>query len=141
MFIRSLLYEYLGYGLTTTCTILDHLYATYTNISSADLQENDAVFHTPYDMNQPIEALFDRVENCTPYSIEQVIGIAFQIVFQNGLFVDNCKSWKRLPTQQKNWNSFKTFFATAHNKWRESQSTTTGAELHSASILQEEDIT
>ena len=39
------------------------------------------------------------------------------------------------------WTSFKTFFATAHNEWRESQSTTTGAEFHSTNLLQEEDTT
>ena len=87
MFICSLRHNYVGYGLTTTRTILDHLYATYANISSADLQEND----------QPIESLFDRFENLgdytaagnTPYSLEQVIGIAFQIVYHTGLFVDD----------------------------------------------------
>ena len=57
MFIRSLRHSYVGYGLTTTCAILDHLYATYANISSADLQENNAVFGTPCDINQPIESL------------------------------------------------------------------------------------
>ena len=72
-------------------------YPTYANISSADLQENDAVFCTPYDINQPIETLFKRVENCgdydaagnNPYSLEQVLGIAFQLVYQTGLFVDD----------------------------------------------------
>ena len=104
MFIRSLQHKYVRYSLTTTRTILDHLYTTYANISSADLQENSAVFRTPYGINQPIETLFDRVENCgdyaaagnTPYSLEQLLGIAFQIVYQNVLFVDDCKSWKRL---------------------------------------------
>ena len=74
-----------------------------------DLQENDSVFRTPYNINQPIESLFDRVKNCgnyaaagnTPYSLEQVISIAFQLVYQTGLFVDECKSWNRLPTQKK----------------------------------------
>ena len=77
MFIRSLRHKYVGYGLTTTRAILDHLYATYANISPTDLQENKAVFCTPYEINQPIESLFDKVENCgdyaatgnTPYSL------------------------------------------------------------------------
>ena len=115
MFIRSLRHKYVGYSLTSTRTILEHLYTTYTNISSADLKDNDAVFRTLYDINQPIETLFDRVENCgdyaaagnTPYSLEQVLGIAFQLVYQSGLFVDDCKSWKRLPMQQKTWTAFK----------------------------------
>ena len=108
MFIWPLQHKYVVYGLTTTRAILDHLYATYANISSADQQENNAVFRTPCDIKQPIESHFDRVENCndyavvgnTPYSLEKVIGIAFQIVYQNSLFVDDCKVWKRLPTQQ-----------------------------------------
>ena len=89
MLIRSLRHKYVGYGLTTTHAILDHLYATYSNISSTGLQENDAVFRTPYDINQPIESLFNRVKNCgdyaaagnTPYSLEEFIGIAFQLVY------------------------------------------------------------
>ena len=149
IFIRSLRHKYVGYGLTTTNTILDHLYATYANISSIYLQENDAVFRTLYDIYQPIETLFDRVKNCgdyaaagnNPYSLKKVIGIAFQLVYQTGLFVDDCKSWKRLSKQQKTWIGFKTFFAISHNEWQESQSTTPGPELHSANILQEEGTT
>ena len=109
IFIRSLRHKYVGYGLTSTRTILDHLYATHANISSAYLRENDAVFRTPYDINQPIKNLFDRVKNCgyyaaagnTPYSLEQVLGIAFQLVYQTSLFVDDCTAWKRLLVQQK----------------------------------------
>ena len=94
-FIHSLRHKYIRYALTTTRAILDHLYTTYTNISSADMQENDAVFRTPYDINQPIESLLDRVENCgdyaadgnTPYSLKQDIDIAFHIVYQAGPFV------------------------------------------------------
>ena len=63
MFIRSLRHKYVGFGLTTTRKILDHLYATYANIYSADLQENGALFYTPGDINQPIETLFDRIKN------------------------------------------------------------------------------
>ena len=56
IFIRSLRHQYVGYG-TTTCTILDHLYTTYANISSSNLQDNDAKLRVPYDTNLPIEAL------------------------------------------------------------------------------------
>ena len=42
MFIRSLRYRYVGYGTIATRTILDHLHLTYANISSDDLQDNDA---------------------------------------------------------------------------------------------------
>ena len=38
MKIRSFRHKYVKYGLTSTCTILDYLYATYANISPADIQ-------------------------------------------------------------------------------------------------------
>ena len=49
MFIRSLQHKYVWYGLTTNRAILDHLYATYANLTSPDLQET-AVFFAPLTM-------------------------------------------------------------------------------------------
>ena len=54
IFICSLRHHYVGYDTTIPRNILDHLYATYANISSADLQDNDAKLCTPYDANFPI---------------------------------------------------------------------------------------
>ena len=84
MFTRSVHYCYVGYGTTTTRTILYHLYATYANIYSADLQDKDAKLRAPYDANLPIEALTPQVEGAvkyaaagnTPYTPLQVVGIA-----------------------------------------------------------------
>ena len=69
--------------------MLEHLYANYANISPADLQQNDAKLRAPYDANHPIETLIDQVELAvkyaavgkTSYSAEQVVTIAFQLVF------------------------------------------------------------
>ena len=89
MFIRSLRHRYMGYGTTTTRTILDHLYATYTKISSADLQDNDTRLRALYDANLPIEALINQVEGAAEYAVTgnnpytplQVASIAYQLIF------------------------------------------------------------
>ena len=73
--------------------------------------------------------------------IEQVIGIVLHLFYQTGLFVEECKASKCLPTQQKTWTGSKNFFATAHNEWLKSQSTSTGAVLHFTNLLQEQDTT
>ena len=94
MFILSLRHRYVGYGTTTTRTILDHLYATYAKISSADLQGNDAKLCTLYNTNLTIKALVNQVEDAveyavagnTPYTPLQVVGIDFQLILQTGLF-------------------------------------------------------
>ena len=54
-----------------------------------------------------------------PYTPAQVVGIAFHIVFQTGLFKDDCKLWRRQTADVKTWTRFKDFFATAHQEWRE----------------------
>ena len=61
MFIRYLRHKYVVYITTSTPSILDYLYATYFNISSSDLQDNEKLLRAPYDDNQPIKSLFDQV--------------------------------------------------------------------------------
>ena len=134
LYVQSLRHKYIGYGKTTTKALLDHLYSTYANISAAALQDNDKKLRAPYDSNKPFEALINQVENAvdyasagdTPYTPAQVVGIDFQLVFQTGLFNDDCKLWRRQPANVKTWTYFKEFFATAHQEWRESQTTTAG---------------
>ena len=99
MFIQSLRHCYVGNSTTTTRSVLDHLYVAYVKISSADLQDNNAQLRAPYDANFPIEELIDQVEGAveyatagnTPYTPLQVVGIAYQLIFQTGMFTDDCK--------------------------------------------------
>ena len=86
----------------------------------------------------PIEALIDQVKGAieyaaagnTPYTPLQVVGIAYQLIFQNGMLNDYCKMWKQQDPANKTWTQFNKFFATAHKELRESQATTAGAGYH-----------
>ena len=123
---RPLRHKYIGYGKSTTQALLDHLYSTYANISASSLQENDKRLCATYYSNQPFETLINQVENVvdyaslgdTPYTPAQVVGINFQLVFQTGIFNDNCKLWRRQPADVKTWTRFKDVFATSHQEWR-----------------------
>ena len=107
--VRSLQHKHIGYGNTTTREVLNHLYSTYANISPSGLQDNDARLRTPYEANHPIENLTDQIENAvgyvaagqTPYTHEQVVVVAYQLVFQTGLFLDDCKIWRRKDPADK----------------------------------------
>ena len=140
MFVRSLRKKYIGYGNTTTREILNHLYSTYANIYLSDLQDNDARLRTLYDANHPIENLTDQIENAakytaagqTPHTPNKVVNIAYQLMFQTGLFLNNCKIWCHKDPADKTWTAFKIFFATSHQEWWESQVTTAGAGFQTA---------
>ena len=94
---------------------MDHLYSTYANISASALQDNIKRLRSPYDINQPFETLINQVENAvdyassgdTTYTPDQVVGITFQLMFQTGLFNNNCKLWQRQPADVKTWTRFK----------------------------------
>ena len=42
------------------------------------------------------------------------------------MIVQDCKYWKRTTPDDKTWEKFKNFFATAHQEWFKSQATTSG---------------
>ena len=122
----------MGYANITTLQMLTHLYTTYANITPTKLIKNNARLKKAYDVNQPIKRLFEKIEDAVeyadaghnPYTPLQVVTNAFQLVFQTCMFVQDCKDWKRTTPDDKTWGKVKTCFATAHQEWRKSKSTT-----------------
>ena len=143
IFIRHLRQRYMGYGTTTTRAILDHLYATNVKISSDDLQDNKARLRAPYDTKLPIKTLINQVEGTIKYAAAgntlytplQVVGIAYQLIFQTGMFTDDCKQCKRRDPADKTWTEIKIFSSTAHQELRKFQATTAGAGYHAANLV------
>jgi hypothetical protein len=91
MFQRSLWSKYVGYQNSSTHAILDHLYATYTNISTSDLLTNNDQIRTDYDINQPIELFFNQVKDAvnfaaagnSSYTSVHITTITYQLIFQD----------------------------------------------------------
>ena len=148
MYVRSLHHGYTDYVENSTQQLLAHMFSTYANILPADLQGNNAKLRAPYDANHPVKNHFDQVENAveyaaarkTPYSPEYVVTISFKVVFQTGLFLEDCKTWKRLPADSKTWATLTTFFATSHQEWRELQVTTAGFGFQLANHLYQQEM-
>ena len=137
IFICSLKAPYIGYGNVTALNLLTHLFATYAQISPGDLATNESRMTRDYDPNLPIETLFLQIEDAVAYADHgndpipavTVTNRAYNLVFKTGIFLDDCRDWKRLPALQKTWIEFKAFFARAHQEWRETQATTAAAQF------------
>ena len=135
MFVKSLQTQYVGYLNVSTRDILDHLYAQYARISASALAEADAIFKTAYNVNLPIETLFDQIQTgidfaaagLTPYTNAQVLATAYQLIFTTGLFLEPCRVWNRRDAGYKTWAQFKIDFALSHREFREARVTTAGA--------------
>lgn len=143
-YIRPLRNRHTGYANVTTLQILTHLYRAYGNITAADLTANDSQMKHPYDPNDPIEVLFNQIETAVefaaaggaPYNNTMVVQIAYQKVFETGLFVDACPDWRWKAVVDKTWNNFKIDFTAAHQDLRESQVTATAGGYHSANMAE-----
>ena len=141
MFLEALAQPTVGLAMVTPLQLLRHLYTQYANITAADLAANDVAMKTPYDVNMPIENLYKQIQSAvefatagsTPYSPAQVLAVAYQLVFQTGIFADDCKIWKRRPANYKTWLQFKIDFTISHQEYRESQVTTPAAAGFNAS--------
>ena len=118
IFTRALKNRYIGYANITTKELLNHLFTTYGKISGNDLRVNDTRMNAPYNVNLPIEVLFNQMEEGMDYADagnhfktpEQTVVTGQQLIQDTGMFADNLKIWKRLTAQDRTWTRFKTGF-------------------------------
>ena len=127
MFTCALKNRFIGYANVTTKQLLTHLFTTYGKITGNDLRLNDASMNRAYNVNLPIEVLFDQIEDGMDYADAdnhpktpaQIVMTGQQLIQETGMFADNLKLWKRLPDLERTWTRFKTDFTLAHQEHRE----------------------
>jgi hypothetical protein len=71
-------------------------------IAPTELTQNYERLNTLYDPNQPIENLFQQIQDARvfvvageqPYGDAMIVNVAFTLVFNTGLFPDDCRAWQ-----------------------------------------------
>jgi hypothetical protein len=108
--------------------ILQHLQTTYGQISPAQLSAFEKeVIDLQYDPTTPIDIMFQKIEDLMmygdfaqcPFTAEQAIQRAYNIVNATGLYKDYIKTWSRRPRADKTWPNFKDHFRTVHLELQE----------------------
>jgi hypothetical protein len=125
-YLNALSEEVVGYANCTSLDLLTHLLTFYAVIAPTELTQNYERLNTPYDPNQPIETLFQQIQDARafaiageqPYGNAMIINVAYTLVFNTGLFPDACRAWKSRDIAGKTWAQFKIDFATAHREFR-----------------------
>jgi hypothetical protein len=95
-------------------------------IAPTELSQNYERLNMPYDPNQPIESLFQKIQDARafsiaggqPYGNAMIVSFEYTLVFNTGLFPDACQMWQVRPAAQKSWTNFKIHFADAHREFR-----------------------
>ena len=107
--IRTLRDKYIEYANATTKQLIKYLYDTCARINEQDLKKNNKCLKESYDLNQPFEVLIDQVEDAVdyvsvgnvPYTAKQIVNVAYNLIFETGIYNDNCKTWRAKPDNDK----------------------------------------
>jgi hypothetical protein len=145
-YLNALSDEIVGYANCTSLQLLNHLLTYYAMIAPTELTQNYERLNTPYDPNQPIETLFQQIQDarafavagCHPYGAAMIVNVAYTLVFNTGLFPDAYWAWQLRAIAGKTWAQFKLDFTTAHCEFRLTNQTAHQSGFHSANMTIEQ---
>jgi hypothetical protein len=145
-YLNALSDKIVGYANCTSLQLFTHLLTYYAMIAPPELMQNYERLNTPYDPNQPIETLFQKIQDVRafavagsqPYGAVMIVNVAYTLVFNTGLFPDACRAWQSRAIAGKTWAQFKLDFATAHREFRLTNQTAQQSAFHSANMMIEQ---
>jgi hypothetical protein len=109
--------------------MLDHLLGTYGNITAVDLKINFEHMRRAWDPQQPVESLFNQIQDFADYSETvvilighpQKINVGYAHIFATGHLMSACRRWNEKPLADKTWAQFKAHFSAAHRQHKQMQ--------------------
>jgi hypothetical protein len=145
-YLNALSDKIMGYANCTSLQLLTHLLKYYAMIAPTELTQNYERLNAPYDPNQPIETLFQQVQDVRafavaggqPYGAAMIVNVAYALVFNTGLLPDACRAWQSRSIAGKMWAQFKIDFATAHCEFCLTNQTAQQSGFHSANMMIEQ---
>jgi hypothetical protein len=145
-YLNALSNEIVDYANCTSLDLLTHILAFYSMIAPTELTHNYERLNTPYDPNQPIETLFQQIQDARalavaggqPYGSTMFVNVAYTLVFNTWLFPDAFRAWQSRAIAAKTWAQFKIDFATAHREFRLTNQTSQQSGFHSANMMIEQ---
>jgi hypothetical protein len=145
-YLNALSDEVVCYAKCTPLELLTHLLTFYTMIAPTELTQNYDCLNAPYDPNQPIDTLFQQIQDTRafavaggqPYGAAMIVNVAYTLMFNTGLYPDACRGWQSRTIAAKTWAQFKIYFATAHREFRLTNQTAQQSGFHSANMMIEQ---
>jgi hypothetical protein len=145
-YLNALLDEVVRYAKCMSLDLLTHLLTFYAMIAPTELTQNYERLNTPYDPNQPIETLFQQIQDARafavagghPYGAAMIINDAYTLVFNTGLYPDACRAWQSRAIAATTWAHSKIDVATAHREFRLTNQTAPQSGFHSANMMIEQ---
>jgi hypothetical protein len=109
LYLEILKDNMVGYANISARDMLEHLFETYGNIISVDLEINFEHMRRAWDPQQPVETLSKQIQDCADYSEaggvpigpSQHINVGYAKIFTTEHFMSACRRWnKKLATEK-----------------------------------------
>ena len=122
IYILAIKQPHTGFSSLQARDILAYLFRVYGKITPQALEEaNDKLFRTDWYPTAPFKVLIDQIETAQefatdgnqPYSGQQILTQAYNLVYKTRLFFEDCKLWLKKPPAQRTWPNFKEHFLEA----------------------------
>jgi hypothetical protein len=105
--------------------MIQFLFNSYVNITPLQLDTNDKMTKEQWDPSTPTKYLFAKIQEGVdkadagnaPYTVNQVLAIAFNNMFRTGTMQNPCERWKSLNPTNKTDAHFQTMFTQAHETY------------------------
>jgi hypothetical protein len=128
----------------TPLNMLTHLIKRYGTITEEEIEANEILLHTPFDISQSFKSFIKRMQICQNYAAEadepvtdgRLTRIAVSLIKVTHLFTTPINKWDEKPTADKTWATFKTHFQKAYKKYIKSQETLHAAEIANNTMIQ-----
>jgi hypothetical protein len=99
-FLNALSKEVTGYANCTSLQFMCHIFTHYAMITPTELMQNYERLNTLCYPNQPIETLFQKIQDVQAFEVAGgqrdddaiISNVAFTLVFKTGLFPDACRT-------------------------------------------------
>ena len=132
IYVRALRDRHVGYMNQSIRNLLTHLFNNYGNITQLELEDSDTKIRALWDPNSPFDCLVQQLEDGQdyaddggqPYTADQLLRIAYTLIFKTGLYFEDCKAWNVKPNNEKTWTNFKAHFQRAQRLLRDQLRTT-----------------
>jgi hypothetical protein len=130
MYLDVLNDNMVGFANISARAMLDHIFTTYSNITTVNLENNFEHMRQAWDTQQPVESLFKQIQDCADYSKA------------GGFLIGHPQQINVKPLADKTWAQFKAHFFASHRQHKQMQGeSATTARYHygNAAVGQTED--
>jgi hypothetical protein len=139
-YFQALTDPMLGFAGITAQTILAHLLTAYGTITTADLEANRERLKSAWNVETPIEGLWERIRECQriatagqePISDRTTIRLLLPVLEATGVLTTWTQQQRQLPEAQWTMVQFKALFKYATKEYKKCQLTAQSVGYHGA---------